>query len=114
MTKFHVISIFQIDSPLNLESARATCSSFGSNWNVTRTTEGSIVCSNVPWHRNCETCDSWRLLVWIDGACEIGKYDPYSKCKTSGKTTKAGQFYCGYNPCKGGDLTHGGTWAVSV
>ena len=110
MVKF--IPLFKLDDWLNLEGAKAACSSIGSNWKVTRTTEGSLVCSTVPWSENCNDCDSWRLLVWRDGACEISAHDTYSKCKSA--ATKAGHFYCGYKPCKGGDLTHGGIWTLGI
>ena len=100
---------FKLGHELNLKGAKSACKLFGSKWKMTRKTEGSLVCSTVPWYKNCNKCDSWRLLVWIDGACDISKYDPYSKCRNN--ATLTGHYYCGYDPCKSGDLSDGGTWS---
>ena len=98
----------QLDGGLNLEGARTACQKFGSNWKETYTTDGSIVCSTVPFTKVCNKCDSWRLLVWTDGAYEVRKNDNYNTWEKA--ATSAGHYYCGHNPCKGGDLTYGGTW----
>ena len=95
-----------------MDGAEEACRRFGSDWNVTRETEGSLVCSTVSWSKNCNTCDSWRLLVWEDGACDISKHDPYSKCRNN--ATLAGTYYCGYDPCIGGNLTYGGIWSIGM
>ena len=81
--------------------------SLGGDWKVTRKAYGALVCSTVTWWNNCKTKDSWRLFVWMDGACEKLKND-YSKCRFT--NTKAGHYYGGYAPCKTGDLVNAGIW----
>ena len=87
---------------LTLEDAEATCKSYGTPWTITRKAYGAAVCSTVGWLDNCNNCDSWRLLVWNDGACA----DFY--CRSN--RTKAGHFYCGNEPCEPGNFLYGGTW----
>ena len=58
----------QADAILNVEDAQIACESFGRRWRITRTTPGSVVCSIVSSDKNCHDCNSWRLLVWKDGA----------------------------------------------
>ena len=89
--------------------AEKICKAFGEEWNITRTTQGSAVCSKVPYLLNCHDCTTWRLLVWKDGACDTLK--PID-CRS--KRTKAGNYYCGYSPCKTGDLVHGGKWVDNL
>ena len=98
----------QANSKLNVETAKTACESFGRRWKITRKTSGSAVCSTVPSDKNCHGCNSWRLLVWEDGACD--RLRP-SKCRFN--NTKAGKYYCGYDPCKTGDLVYGGIWGTS-
>ena len=95
----------KIGQALGLESAEMACKTFGKEWKITRRTPGSAVCSTVPSLQNCHGCESWRLLVWEDGACD--RLVP-SKCRFD--TTKSGNYYCGYNPCTGGNLVQGGLW----
>ena len=94
---------------LGLSIAEKTCKAFGKEWNITRTTQGSAVCSKVSHLLNCHNCTTWRLLVWVDGACDGLKP---SDCRSN--TTKAGHYYCGYSPCKTGDLIHGGIWDAQL
>ena len=93
---------------LNAEAAQTACESFGYGWKITRTTPGSVVCSTVSFDKNCQDCNSWRLLVWKDGACDRLRS---SKCRFN--STKAGKYYCGYDPCESGDLVYGGMWGNS-
>ena len=90
---------------LEFQVAEKTCKQFGKEWKITRTTPGSLVCSKVSYLLNCHNCESWRLLVWEDGACDKLAV---SRCRSN--TTRAGEYYCGYSPCKTGDLVHGGHW----
>lgn len=44
--------------------------------------------------------------MWEDGAC-----DKLNKSKCKPNMTKAGKYYCGYEPCrKDGYLQFGGDW----
>ena len=95
----------KVGQALGLESAEMACKTFGKEWKITRRTSGSAVCSTVPSLQNCHDCESWRLLVWEDGACDRLVS---SKCRFD--TTKSGNYYCGYDPCNGGDLVQGGLW----
>ena len=90
---------------LEFQIAEKTCKQFGKEWKITRTTPGSLVCSKVSYLLNCHNCTTWRLLVWEDGAC-----DKLASSRCRSNTTKAGEYYCGYSPCKTGDLVHGGQW----
>ena len=99
---------FKVEPRLTLEEAEKACKSFGTRWKITRKAHGAAVCSTVSWEKNCNKCDSWRLLVWNDGACEKIKNDA-TKCQSN--ITKGGHFYCGHDPCTPyGDLSYGGTW----
>ena len=97
-------------SLINLEGAKQACKQFGIGWKVTRQTNNSLVCSKVSWLLNCHKCDTWRLLVWKDGACEK-LID--SKCNQN--MTKAGEYYCGNEPCQRyGNLRYGGKWGKII
>ena len=98
----------QVNAILNAEAAQTACESFGRRWRITRTTPGSVVCSTVSFDKNCHDCNSWRLLVWKDGACDRLRS---SKCRSN--NTRAGKYYCGYKPCDSGDLVYGGIWGTS-
>ena len=102
----------RVNDRLNVVSAKTTCELFGKDWEIKRTNEGSIVCAKVPAKENCHDCRTWRLLVWIDGACDLTVTPNVGECEGSG--TKAGHYYCGYHPCKGGPLGYGGPWAVGI
>ena len=76
--------------------AKVNCQSFGSEWDVARETSGSIVCTKngIGWKNNCDSCDTWRLLVFESGSDEHG---------TGSKSTLAGSYYGGHSPCEHGD-----------
>ena len=86
------------------------CKELGNGWKVTRKTSGSIVCSKVSFLKNCQKCDVWRLYVWEDGAC-----DKLRKSRCNRNMTKAGKYYCGYEPCRiqHSLLQYGGEWFES-
>ena len=98
------MSIPIISGP-DLEKAENACKALGEDWKISRKTQGSLVCSTVSHYQNCQSCDSWRLLVWENGFCD--RLQP-SKCRFN--TTRSGNFYCGYEPCETGDLKYGGKW----
>jgi len=98
-------------SPTRLPShelAVQRCSSFGSGWSVVRTSDKSITCAKSPTTSgsNCDTCDSWRLLVFQNGGTDQSP---------GGQTyqTKAGYYYGGHSPCQSGwNLPECGLWNV--
>ena len=95
---------------LGLSDAMKECNELGDGWSITRKTGHSIVCSKVSYLKNCQNCDVWRLYAWEDGACE-----KLNKNKCNPNMTKAGKYYCGYEPCrKGGALKFGGDWGKKV
>ena len=98
LTFYHVLGA-------NLKEAEKLCNGLGENWKITRKTKGSAVCSTVPHYENCHGCESWRLLVWEDGAC-----DKLLSNRCRFNNTESGNYYCGYEPCKDGDLKYGGIW----
>ena len=104
------LSVFYLIATLGLTKTDAVnkCSTFGEGWKVTRKTMGAAVCTKGDTSPldNCHGCDSWRLLVWADGACD--RLLP-KDCRFN--TTKAGNYYCGYAPCEDGDLSTGGAWS---
>ena len=95
---------------LGLQDAMTACKELGNGWKVTRKTSGSIVCSKVSFLKNCQKCDVWRLYVWEDGAC-----DKLRKSRCNRNMTKAGKYYCGYEPCRiqHSLLQYGGEWFES-
>ena len=104
----YFIRKFVTGHELNLARAKLACEKFGVGWNVTRKTNHSLVCSKVSSLLNCHNCDKWRLLVWRDGAC-----DKLVSSKCNPNMTKAGDYYCGYDPCaKYGNLRYGGKWRI--
>ena len=89
---------------LNLQGATDRCRAFGSEWGVNKETDGSVVCtkSGTAWNSNCNACDTWRLVVWNNGANEYGN---------AAYSTIAGKYYAGHSPCVSGDnLPVCGTW----
>jgi hypothetical protein len=86
--------------------ARMYCSSLG--WLVQwRSSNGAIICSKPKGsgkYGNCDSCATWRLVVYKDGATDQSPRNERYK-------TKAGHFYCGHKPCKEGyNLPYGGLW----
>ena len=97
---------FVIGHQSNRAMAKQACEQFGKGWKVTRTTNHTLVCSKVSSLLNCHSCDTWRLLVWKDGAC-----DKLVDSKCNPNMTKAGNYYCGFDPCaKYDNLRYGGKW----
>ena len=84
--------------------AKVNCQLFGSEWDVAHETSGSIVCTKngIGWGNNCDSCDTWRLLVFKKGSDEHG---------TGSKSTHTGSYYGGHSPCGTGDnLPLCGNW----
>ena len=93
-------------NPYNIESARRACVLFGSDWKVVKEGSGSLVCSkgNTGVGANCNSCDTWRVVVWKDGSP-----DPHYDSKTY--STFAGYYYGGHDPCSTEDtLGQGYLW----
>lgn len=92
---------------MNEQSARAACKQFGAAWSVDKVTDGSLVCTkdDTRWENNCDTCNTWRLIVWKDGGIEYTKgtswYNARAKASKFHFTTKAGKYYAGHDPCVG-------------
>ena len=81
-----------------MNDARIACTEFGSGWNVAKVSVGALVCTNAGYQAgdNCyNLCHNWRLLVWEDGADDIGKWMSEGKSYS----TKAGKYYGGHTPC---------------
>ena len=83
------------DFTLGKSAATKACKALG--WSVKWTSDKSLICT-APGRRaghDCDKCDTWRLLVWTDGGTDIS---------SAGQTyhTKAGRWYGGHQPCKGG------------
>jgi hypothetical protein len=86
--------------------ARNYCDSLG--WEVQwRSDNGALICSKPKRggkYGNCDSCSTWRLVVWRAGASDQSPGG-------NQYLTKAGNFYCGHKPCKAGwNLPHGGLW----
>ena len=84
---------------LDITTAKIACQNFGNDWKVDHTTDRALVCTkDRPWTANCDSCSSWRLLVWEDGGFEHDKgehqIDP---------STVAGKYYGGHKPCEYGN-----------
>ena len=75
--------------------------------------DGSVVCTlnSLHWSSNCNKCDTWRLVVWKDGAHERGPgYGGYNGIQIS---TKAGRYYGGHDPCMtGNNFPFCGEWST--
>ena len=85
------------------------CKSFGSEWTVNKEVEGALVCRikscDYGCGNNCDSCDTWRLVVWMDGSNEYGR---------NSFSTKEGYVYGGHSPCKSGDnLPLCGKWSMA-
>lgn len=89
---------------INSESrARLYCETLGSEWSVKHVdVKGSLYClkGTTPTGSDCNSCDTYRIVVWKDGAGETmndsGSY-PFN--------TVAGTVYGGHKPCKKGSDT---------
>ena len=82
--------------PLTLEGARNACNGFGKSWSFHTETSTSLSCTkgSTRLEDNCN-CDSYRILVWEDGADDFGS----DIIRVSGSTV-AGHYYGGHSPCK--------------
>ena len=77
--------------------ARNICRDFGSGWSIKKELATSLICTkgHVSEDENCNTCETWRMIVWEDG----GKDHTCSETVS----TKAGKIYGGHPPCTCGD-----------
>ena len=105
------LSVYYLTATLGLtaKNAATKCTSFGKDWKVSRNTMGASICTkgDTSPYDNCHGCDSWRILVWKDGACD--RLLP-KDCRFN-TTTVAGNYYCGYEPCQDGHLSAGASWS---
>ena len=78
-----------------MQDAKNQCSGFGEEWDIAKETDGSIVCTknHVSWDSHCDSCDTWRLVVFKSGSDEYG---------TGTMSTRAGVYYGGHSPCTSG------------
>ena len=86
---------------MDKSSAITACRNFGNDWSVNKTLDRALVCTkgNTKWNSNCNSCTTWRLLVWENGGWEHKKnYKGYND-----PSTVAGYYYAGHLPCKYGD-----------
>jgi len=90
---------------LSEQNTRDACAALGGAWSVRWTGEGALVCGTVGAGSDCNGCDTWRLMVWENGA----------KDQASGGAdyqTVAGSYYGGHSPCTvGWNLPLCGDWA---
>ena len=77
------------------------CQKFGQGWKVNKNAKvnkrGAMICTKdetVP-HDSCNDCQTWRMIVWKDGAHTDKNDKHYS--------TQAGKYYGGHQPCTAGD-----------
>ena len=92
--------IILLSKGLDEQGAEKACREFGIGWSVSVVRDGSLVCTRSPytWVNNCHTWETWRLVVWKDGAHEFdaggSRYDgiPVS--------SKSGKYYGGHEPCE--------------
>ena len=85
---------------LNLQSARAACSSFGSTWSVNKVTPEAVICTkgSKTWAHNCDTCATWRAVVFANGGSE---YPLNGRSFTP--STLSGKYYGAHSPCTDAD-----------
>jgi hypothetical protein len=92
--------------------ARRYCSSLGwlTKWKSGKgygVQSGAIICAHptkASAGSNCNTCATWRLVVFRKGGTDMSPSGQQYK-------TKPGYFYCGHKPCRGGwNLPQGGVW----
>ena len=80
-------------------AAEQACNEFGTGWNVSIVRDGALICTlnAVTWGDNCNDCNTWRLVVWKNGAHEYdaGSHE-YDGIEVS---TKAGEYYGGHDRC---------------
>ena len=80
---------------LDEEKATKACKTMG--WTVGWIGDKSLICTapGISYDNDCNSCETWRLLVWEDGGRDrLHGGEKYN--------TKAGRSYGGHNPCKEG------------
>ena len=98
----NIHDIFQtLNHYSDITTARRACQNFGNDWKVDHTTDRALVCTkDTSWTSNCDSCSSWRLLVWADGGFEHNKSDSR---QPDDPLTVAGKYYAGHKPCNYGN-----------
>ena len=68
---------------VTIDLAKVMCRSFGSEWGIARETTGSILCTKngKGAYYDCDSCDTWRLLVFKSGSDEYGTGSISTKAK---------------------------------
>ena len=97
--------IFQtLNDYLDITAAQKACRNFGNDWKVDHTTDRALICTKgTSWLSNCDSCSSWRMLVWEDGGYEYNKGTQQGLYQTDDPSTVAGKFYGGHEPCEIGN-----------
>merc|ERR1711937_709521 len=92
------------------QHAKDVCVAMGWTVNEVSANGGAIVCTSpgTSSGANCNTCDTWRLMVFVDGGQDQSPggeaYD-----------TVAGSYYSGHTPCSSGNnLDYCGVWGFPV
>ena len=104
------IIILMTKTVLDNTAATKACLNFGMEWRVSKTTPEALICTKESTHPgdNCDTCDTWRLLVLKDGGYDtaIGPHSyPFPV------STVSGSYYGGHSPCVSGDnFPYCGKW----
>ena len=90
--------------------AKQACTAFsGHGWGVHTVYRGAVVCNRYVadqgWGSSCDSCDSWRLLVFESGSDHTGS-------KGGQYNTRPGMYYGGRTECNTGygTLPYCGTW----
>ena len=88
-----------------LYDAAQACNDFGNGWSVNVVRDGALICTlnSVTWKNNCNTCDTWRMVVWKNGAHEYAADQNYNYDGIHLSTT-AGKYYGGHENCHLGHL----------
>ena len=85
---------------IDITGAKRACQNFGKDWKVDRTRDRALICTkDTRWLSNCDSCSSWRMLVWEDGGFEYDK----GIVLNDDPSTVAGKYYGGHDPCEYGD-----------
>ena len=67
-------------------------------------TDRALVCTkdNTRWQDNCDTCTTWRLVVWRAGGSEYHEGEHVEQ-HPSRISTLPGKYYAAHEPCRLGD-----------
>lgn len=82
------------------------------------TTKQSLIClcCGASFYNDCNSCDTWRMLVWEDGGVDPADSwsHNYGPVPPPPYRTNAGKYYAGHKPCTGGcnNLPECGTWTL--